>query len=83
MLQTYVRPKFVLERGEGAKLWDTDGKEYLDFAAGIAVNSLGASHTMLDLSCKALSQTMPFLLHVCILHVGLYKMNMPISMPRG
>ncbi len=33
----------VLERGEGANLWDTEGKQYLDFAAGIAVNSLGAA----------------------------------------
>lgn len=43
VLQTYVRPKMVLERGEGVNLWDTEGKQYLDFAAGIAVNSLGMS----------------------------------------
>ena len=41
VLQTYIRPKFVLERGEGVNLWDSEGKQYLDFAAGIAVNSLG------------------------------------------
>ena len=47
-MQTYVRPKMVLERGEGVNLWDTEGKQYLDFAAGIAVNSLGMSHSPLN-----------------------------------
>lgn len=41
IMQTYVRPNMVLTRGEGARLYDAHGKEYLDFAAGIAVNSLG------------------------------------------
>ena len=40
-MQTYVRPNMVLTHGEGARLYDAYGKEYLDFAAGIAVNSLG------------------------------------------
>ena len=31
-------------RGEGAYLWDADGRRYLDFLAGIAVNSLGHAH---------------------------------------
>ncbi len=41
LVQTYVRPEIVFERGEGAYLYDTDGKRYLDFMAGIAVNALG------------------------------------------
>ncbi len=41
LLHTYNRYQIVLERGEGAYLYDTDGKQYLDFAAGIAVCSLG------------------------------------------
>lgn len=41
ILQTYGRPDVVFTRGEGTKLFDTQGKEYLDFAAGIAVNALG------------------------------------------
>ncbi len=41
MLQTYVRPSFVLQRGEGCYLYDTEGRRYLDFVAGIAVNALG------------------------------------------
>lgn len=34
----------LLERGEGSSLWDADGRRYLDFLAGIAVNSLGYAH---------------------------------------
>lgn len=41
ILQTYGRPDVVFTRGQGTKLYDTEGKEYLDFAAGIAVNALG------------------------------------------
>jgi predicted acetylornithine/succinylornithine family transaminase len=41
LVQTYVRPEIVFERGEGAYLYDTDGNRYLDFMAGIAVNALG------------------------------------------
>lgn len=41
ILQTYVRPDFVIERGEGVYLYDTEGQRYLDFVAGIAVNALG------------------------------------------
>jgi acetylornithine aminotransferase len=45
-VQTYARNPVVFERGEGCKLYDTDGKEYLDLAAGIAVNSLGHADPM-------------------------------------
>ncbi len=44
ILQTYPRPDFVLESGEGIYLYDTDGRQYLDFVAGIAVNALGYRH---------------------------------------
>jgi len=37
-------PLAVLARGEGARVWDVDGNEYLDFLAGIAVNALGHAH---------------------------------------
>ena len=40
-MQTYARPELVFTHGEGARLYDAHGKEYLDFAAGIAVNALG------------------------------------------
>lgn len=38
------RYPFVMERGRGAHVWDVDGNEYIDFAAGIAVNSTGHCH---------------------------------------
>lgn len=41
LLQTYARPDFVLERGEGCYLFDSAGRRYLDCVAGIAVNALG------------------------------------------
>lgn len=41
LLHTYNRFQTVLEKGEGVYLYDTDGKKYLDFAAGIAVCALG------------------------------------------
>ncbi len=41
LLGVYQRPDFVLARGEGARVWDEDGKGYLDFTSGIAVNALG------------------------------------------
>ncbi len=44
LLHTYNRYQIVLEKGEGVYLYDTEGKKYLDFAAGIAVCSLGYGH---------------------------------------
>lgn len=43
-IHTFNRQPMVIERGEGARVWDTDGNEYLDFIAGIAVNNLGHCH---------------------------------------
>lgn len=44
MVPNYSPMAVVPDRGEGARLWDTDGKEYLDFAAGIAVSAVGHCH---------------------------------------
>ncbi len=44
LFQNYARVPLCLVRGEGARVWDTDGKEYLDFVGGIAVDALGHSH---------------------------------------
>ena len=43
-MHVYGRQPVAFARGEGVKLWDVDGKEYLDFVAGIAVMSVGHSH---------------------------------------
>lgn len=47
MMNTFGPPKQVLVRGNGAHVWDADGKEYLDLLAGIAVNALGHAHPRL------------------------------------
>lgn len=44
LFQNYGRQPVVIERGLGARVWDVDGNEYLDFVGGIAVNVLGHSH---------------------------------------
>lgn len=44
LYQTYARYDIAFERGEGVYLYDSDGRQYLDFASGIAVNSLGHAH---------------------------------------
>ena len=41
IVQTYARPPFVLERGNGMYLFDTDGHRYLDFVSGLSVNAFG------------------------------------------
>ena len=41
LLPVYARPEIVLSKSKGAYFWDVEGKRYLDFCAGIAVNSLG------------------------------------------
>ncbi|MFN4189520.1 MAG: acetylornithine transaminase [Pseudothermotoga sp.] len=52
LMNTYNRFSIVLDRGKGALVWDKEGKVYLDFAAGIAVNILGHSHPKLVSSLK-------------------------------
>ncbi len=45
LMNTYARLPVAFVRGEGAWLWDSEGKRYLDGLAGIAVNTLGHAHT--------------------------------------
>ena len=47
ILFTAIRPSIVMEKGDGMYLWDTEGKEYLDFVGGWAVTSLGHSPSVL------------------------------------
>jgi acetylornithine/N-succinyldiaminopimelate aminotransferase len=47
LMNTYARPSFVLERGDGVYLYDTAGKRYLDCLSGIAVNALGYGHPVI------------------------------------
>lgn len=52
LLHTYNRFPVVLERGDGVRLYDVDGKEYLDFAAGIAVFALGYNNQKYNQALK-------------------------------
>ena len=62
---TYARFPVALVRGEGCRVWDADGKAYLDFVAGIAVCALGHSHPRL---VKAITAQAQRLLHVSNLY---------------
>ncbi|MEM7407728.1 MAG: aspartate aminotransferase family protein [Pseudomonadota bacterium] len=53
-LQNYAPAPVVLDRGEGARVYDKDGNEYIDFGAGISVSSLGHQHP--DLVAAAIDQ---------------------------
>ncbi len=60
LFQNYGRQPIVLERGEGTRVWDVDGREYLDFVGGIAVNILGHAHPVV---ANALAQQSRELIH--------------------
>src|SRR5437763_11904871 len=47
MARNYGSPDLALVRGEGCRVWDADGRSYLDLVAGIAVSSLGHAHPAL------------------------------------
>jgi acetylornithine/N-succinyldiaminopimelate aminotransferase len=53
IMGVYNRAPLAFERGEGVRLWSTDGDEYLDCVAGIAVDALGHSHPKLVAALKA------------------------------
>ena len=62
---TYTRFPIALVRGKGARVWDADGKEYLDFVGGIAVNSLGHNHPAV---IRAIERQARKLIHVSNLY---------------
>ena len=68
MLHTYNRFPVVLEKGEGVYLYDTDGKKYLDFAAGIAVEALGYGNRKYN---EALKDQIDKLMHTSNLYYNL------------
>ncbi len=65
IMNTYKRFPIVLTKGSGAKVWDIEGREYLDFAAGIAVCNLGHSHPKV---IDAVSEQIGKLTHVSNLY---------------
>ncbi|WAL62789.1 aspartate aminotransferase family protein [Thermocoleostomius sinensis A174] len=64
-MSTYARYPITLEKGEGCRVWDTDGREYLDFVAGIATCTLGHAHPAM---IAAVTQQIQKLHHVSNLY---------------
>ncbi|WP_316739728.1 acetylornithine transaminase [Streptomyces sp. MK7] len=67
LMNNYGTPRLPLVRGEGAKLWDADGKQYLDLVGGIAVNALGHAHPAV---VEAVSRQIASLGHVSNLFIA-------------
>ena len=65
MFQTYGRFPITLVRGEGCRVWDDEGNQYLDFVAGIAVCSLGHSSPLVR---RVLEEQAGKLIHVSNLY---------------
>jgi acetylornithine/N-succinyldiaminopimelate aminotransferase len=61
IMNTYGRQPLVLIKGRGAKVYDSDGREYLDFVSGVAVNNLGHCHPRVVVALQKQAQR---LMHV-------------------
>src|SRR5262252_3084345 len=67
------RPPMVLERGQGSRVWDVEGREYLDMIAGIAVVSLGHSSPVVQ---RALAEQSARLIHVSNLYYTIPQLEL-------
>jgi acetylornithine aminotransferase len=65
-MPNYGVPALALARGEGSRVWDVDGKEYLDFIGGIATSSLGHAHPAL---VEAVSRQVATIAHTSNLYL--------------
>ena len=72
-MRTFKRMPVILVRGKGAKVWDIDGKEYLDFFGGLAVNSLGHCHPVV---VKALTKQAKTLIHTTNLYYTIPQLKL-------
>ncbi|MBN2179414.1 MAG: acetylornithine transaminase [Deltaproteobacteria bacterium] len=75
IMNTYGRLPVILVRGDGVRVWDSDGREYIDFLAGIAVCSLGHSHARV---VNAIKEQAEVLTHVS----NIYHIEPQIRMAR-
>ena len=66
-LSTYGTPSVTLVRGQGSRVWDSSGNEYIDLLGGIAVNILGAAHPKY---VKAVSDQVGTLVHTSNLYIN-------------
>jgi acetylornithine/N-succinyldiaminopimelate aminotransferase len=67
------RPPMVIERGEGSRVWDVEGREYLDMIAGIAVVSLGHSSPVVQ---RALAEQSATLIHISNLYYSIPQLQL-------
>ena len=67
------RPPMVINRGQGSRVWDVEGKEYLDMIAGIAVVSLGHSSPVVQ---RALAEQSAKLIHISNLYYSIPQLEL-------
>lgn len=76
IVNTYARQPIVLVKGRGTKVYDSDGREYLDFVSGVAVNNLGHCHPRVVVALQKQAQR--------LMHVSNHYHNEPqISLARA
>ncbi|RRR75257.1 MAG: acetylornithine/succinylornithine family transaminase [Candidatus Viridilinea halotolerans] len=73
ILPTYAKPAVVIERGEGVYLFDSEGRCYLDFASGIAVNALGYGDPEIT---KVITEQAAQLIHISNLYHNAHASNL-------
>jgi acetylornithine/N-succinyldiaminopimelate aminotransferase len=73
MAATYQRFAVVFQKGRGCTLWDTEGRSYTDFVAGIAVCNLGHAHPRI---CNAICRQAEMLLHVSNLYYTMPQIDL-------
>ena len=79
LMKSAPTPGALLVRGEGCYVWDVDGKRYLDFLGGIAVNSLGHAHPVL---VKAVSEQVASLVHISNLFASPQQIELAQTLTR-
>ncbi len=73
IVPTYNRYPIAFVKGQGARLWDVEGKEYLDFGSGIAVSLLGHAHPVLT---KAITRQAQTLIHISNLYLTEFQSSL-------
>src|SRR6187399_2325989 len=58
MVRCYAPASFIPVRGEGSRVWDQDGRMYIDFASGVAVTALGHCHPAMVKALEAQARTL-------------------------
>ena len=72
-MPNFARAPICLVRGEGVRVWDSDGREYLDFGAGLAVTALGHCHSRVT---GAIQEAAATLLHVSNLYYSVPQIHL-------